>query len=544
MAQHQKAHSFANIPMIGITVFGYFLHFLQTFPSGGLSEPLEQISNHYKIFVATPRQMDRENSNKKPRLQMSEEKQEQFFQPVGEAAEEVSKENDFNDEGIRQTGAQDAEGHPVQEIKSLCMNCHEEGLTRMLLTKIPYFSEVIIMSFECPHCGFKNSELQPAGDIQLKGSKYVLKIENKEDFNRQVVKQETATCKFIELDIEIPPKRGQLTNVEGLLTEMIDDLKADQPARLESSKEIYDKIEEFIKKVQSYLNAEEGTLPLTLELDDPAGNSWIEFIPNEPAHKWSHVEYVRTDEQNVQIGLITQDQLIEIRQKQAAELSNKTRNPTSTGFMSDETDIENFENEVQTFAATCPTCYAPCETHMKVVNIPHFKDVIIMSTVCDQCGYKSNEVKTGGAIPEKGRRISLKVDDPEDLTRDILKSETCGLTIPELHLDLTPGTLGGRFTTIEGLLRQVYDELHSKVFTQTSDSMEKSAKDEWTSFFDRLQDAIDGKIKFTVNMEDPLAGSYIQNVYAPDDDPNMTIEDYERTFDQNESLGLNDIKVD
>jgi zinc finger protein len=488
--------------------------------------------------------MDRETSNKKPRLEMSEEKQEQFFQPVGEAAEEISKENDFNDEGIRQTGAQDAEGHPVQEIKSLCMNCHEEGLTRMLLTKIPYFSEVIIMSFECPHCGFKNSELQPAGEIQLKGSKYVLKIENKEDFNRQVVKQETATCKFVELDIEIPPKRGQLTNVEGLLTEMIDDLKADQPARLESSKEIYDKIEEFIKKVQSYLNAEEGTLPLTLELDDPAGNSWIEFIPNEPAHKWSHVEYVRTDEQNVQIGLITKDQLIEMRQKKAAELSNKTRNPTSTGFMSDETDIENFENEVQTFAATCPTCYAPCETHMKAVNIPHFKDVIIMSTVCDQCGYKSNEVKTGGAIPEKGRRISLRVDDPEDLTRDILKSETCGLTIPELHLDLTPGTLGGRFTTIEGLLRQVYDELHSKVFTQTSDSMEKSSKDEWASFFERLQDAIDGKIKFTVNMEDPLAGSYIQNVYAPDDDPNMTIKDYERTFDQNESLGLNDMKVD
>lgn len=167
-----------------------------------------------------------------------------------------------------------------------------------------------------------------------------------------------------------------------------------------------------------------------------------------------------------------------------------------------------------------------------------------MSTTCDKCGYKSNEVKTGGAIPEKGRRISLKVDDPEDLARDILKSETCGLTVPELHLDLTPGTLGGRFTTIEGLLRQVYDELHSKVFSQTSDSMDAAAKEQWNSFFTKLQDAIDGKIKFTVHMEDPLASSYIQNVYAPDDDPNMTIEDYDRTFEENESLGLNDMKVD
>lgn len=471
------------------------------------------------------------------------QKKEEFFAPVGEAAQEVDNErnDEFNDEGIRQTGAADAEGHPVQEIKSLCVNCHDEGVTRLLLTSIPYFREVIIVSFECEHCGFKNSEIQPASTIQQKGSKYVLKIENKEDFNRQIVKSETASSKFIELDIEIPPKRGQLTNIEGLLSEMIEDLKSDQPERKKIDEATYNKIEEFINKVQSTLNAEEGTLPLTFELDDPAGNSWIEFIPNEASHKWSHVEYIRSDEQNVQIGLITPDQLQEIRIKQAQELADKDRNPSSTGFISDQTDIENFENEVQTFSATCPTCYAPCETHMKVVNIPHFKDVIIMSTVCDKCGYKSNEVKTGGAIPEKGRRITLKVDDAEDLARDILKSETCGLSIPELNLELNPGTLGGRFTTIEGLLTQVYEELHGRVFTQTSDSMDEESKARWTGFFDNLQSAIDGKKNFTVKMEDPLAGSYIQNVYAPDDDPNMTFEDFERTFQQNEDLGLNDM---
>jgi zinc finger protein len=49
---------------------------------------------------------------------------------------------------------------------------------------------------------------------------------------------------------------------------------------------------------------------------------------------------------------------------------------------------------------------------------------------------------------------------------------------------------------------------------------------------------------FTVILDDPLANSYIQNIYAPDPDPNMTIEAYDRTFDQNEELGLNDIKVE
>lgn len=181
---------------------------------------------------------------------------------------------------------------------------------------------------------------------------------------------------------------------------------------------------------------------------------------------------------------------------------------------------------------------------MKAVNIPHFKEVILMSTVCDHCGYKSNEVKTGGAIPDHGKKIVLRVTDPEDLARDILKSETCGLNIPELNLDLTPGTLGGRFTTIEGLLRQVYEELHGRVYSQTSDSMDEEARKRWTTFFARLQDAVDGKIGFTIMMVDPLASSYIQNVYAPDADPNMTVEEFERTHDQNEELGLNDMKTD
>ncbi len=44
-----------------------------------------------------------------------------------------------------------------------------------------------------------------------------------------------------------------------------------------------------------------------------------------------------------------------------------------------------------------------------------------MSTNCDRCGYRDNEVKSGAAISEKGKRITLRVEDREDLSRDILK---------------------------------------------------------------------------------------------------------------------------
>lgn len=45
-----------------------------------------------------------------------------------------------------------------------------------------------------------------------------------------------------------------------------------------------------------------------------------------------------------------------------------------------------------------------------------------MAFKCDQCGYKSNEVKSGGAITEHGLRLTLHVTNEADLKRDVLKS--------------------------------------------------------------------------------------------------------------------------
>lgn len=38
--------------------------------------------------------------------------------------------------------------------------------------------------------------------------------------------------------------------------------------------------------------------------------------------------------------------------------------------------------------------------------------------------------------------------------------------------------------------------------------------------------------------------SIIQNLYAPDEDPEMKVFEYERTFEQNDELGINDIKTE
>jgi zinc finger protein len=53
-----------------------------------------------------------------------------------------------------------------------------------------------------------------------------------------------------------------------------------------------------------------------------------------------------------------------------------------------------------------------------------------------------------------------------------------------------------------------------------------------------------GEQPFTLVLDDALANSYVQNLCAPDPDPNMEIVIYERTWQQNEDLGLNDMKVE
>ncbi len=403
-----------------------------------------------------------------------------------------------------------------------------QGMTRILLTSIPYFREIVIMSFQCEHCGLQNNEIQPAGTIQPKGTHYELRLTELGDFSRQVIKADTAVVKFIELDLEIPAGRGQLTNVEGLLSTVIEDLELGQEARKEQAPEIYPQIAQIIAKGRAMLLGE--SFPFRVYVDDPAGNSFIAPDLKDGVGKWEKREYPRTSEQNEALGLGDSDP------SQAAALANP-------GLTADGNIIPN---EVYDFPATCPGCMHPCITHMKMVDIPHFKQVVLMSTVCEACGYRSNDVKTGGEIPEQGEIITLTVENETDLARDILKSETCALECPELQLQVNPGTLGGRFTTVEGLLTQVRNDLHSQIFEAAGgDSLVSSDKGQWDIFFEGIDAAIKGDKKFTVILTDPFASSFVQAlVEPPTPDPKIQKKNYERTAEEEEELGLSDMKLE
>ena len=99
------------------------------------------------------------------------------------------------------------------------MSCGENGMTRLLLTKIPHYKEIILMSFHCEECGFKNNEIQSGGVIQEKGIRITVTLSNERDLSRQVlylsmggvnqrvaqvVRSDSASVLVPTIDLEIP----------------------------------------------------------------------------------------------------------------------------------------------------------------------------------------------------------------------------------------------------------------------------------------------------------------------------------------------------
>merc|ERR1712183_474567 len=71
--------------------------------------------------------------------------------------------------------------------------------------------------------------------------------------------------------------------------------------------------------------------------------------------------------------------------------------------------------EALKFPTPCPSCQIQTYTTMCVTDIPHFKEVILMNLSCENCGYKSSEIKGGGAIPKLGTTMILNIRQIEDL---------------------------------------------------------------------------------------------------------------------------------
>ena len=209
--------------------------------------------------------------------------------------------------------------------------------------------------------------------------------------------------------------------------------------------------------------------PTPVVVDDPSGNSFFQFVGSTSDSQWNMRGYNRTLEQNITLGLVARPDDMPDQSASGQPLvddSHKLNKPEdfelrrNIGNTVTREDGTVVPDEIFSFPSTCSSCGHPLETLMQQVNIPYFQvsshlpsfrakadlqNIIIMATNCYACGYRDNEIKSGGAVSEKGRKITLKVEDEEDMSRDMLKVSYPTLLPAGSKLTFSPTRLVSRF---------------------------------------------------------------------------------------------------
>jgi zinc finger protein len=459
---------------------------------------------------------------------------------------------------------------------SLCLNCEKTGETRLMLTAVPFFREIVIASFSCDECGWRNTEVQFSGELQPKGCRHTLVVTDKADLDRQCIKSDTASFTVADLQFEIPAKtqRGGITTIEGVLKTAVKNLRADQDSRREIDPETTQRIQEVLSQLTMY--AMGISVPFTIIIDDPAGNSYIQN-PNAPAADANLTieEYMRNAEQNTLCGLNPDHALaaadgLDGVQDEATRMLGASKlaraaaavpknSAMPRGEMEEEEEEVGYEESHQ-FPTPCYACgNQESYTQMCVTTIPHFKEVVIMAFSCEKCGHKNNEIKGGGGIPKQGEIIELRVENEDDFDRDILKSDTSGVTIPELELEMQMGSLGGVYTTLEGLLTKIKQNVYDSNPFMKNAGGDAQRNATVLAFAQKFDDLIAKRIlPFTLRITDPLANSFIDSpklakvheltqsgtAGAAAVDPQLSVTAYDRSADENEDLGIADMNTE
>uniref|UniRef100_A0A1I8GCI3 Zpr1 domain-containing protein n=1 Tax=Macrostomum lignano TaxID=282301 RepID=A0A1I8GCI3_9PLAT len=435
----------------------------------------------------------------------------------------------------------------VTEMQSLCMNCHSQGVTKLLLTRIPYFKEVVVSSFDCPDCGHQSRSTDHAERIQDYGVEFKLRVSKPSDLNRKLVRAPGSEIRLPELDSVFPGSEASVSTVEGALTDVLDNLRsALASAATSAGPDGVDRLAAFINKMQGMIEAENPSF--TLVLRDPSGNSFLEN-PSAPAADpcLTVRRFQRTREEDEALGITPADAEAGTNGNASSVVANGDADgaAAATGSASEEFDRYG---EVLNFQVNCPNCSQPTESRMKLVRVPYFKEVVVMATTCEACGHKDSSVKCGGGIEPQGVRLELAVQEPFDLSRDVLVSDSCMICIPELEFETEQGSLGGKFTTVEGLLLAIRDSLAETNPCLLGDATETPRFGEFLARITALATVVEEpdatQPRFRLILDDPAGNSYVQNLCAPDPDPQLQCQKYDRSEEQNESLGLTDMKTE
>ncbi|WMW22438.1 ZPR1 zinc finger domain-containing protein [Methanolobus mangrovi] len=153
---------------------------------------------------------------------------------------------------------------------------------------------------------------------------------------------------------------------------------------------------------------------------------------------------------------------------------------------------------------SCPLCHEDLVISWQGDDIPYFGEVMYITALC-KCSFRFAD--TIILSQKEPMRYELNVEGLEDLNSRVIRSTSGTIRIPELGIDVEPGSISDSYiTNIEGVL----DRIYKVVITATKWSVDDEEKhSKGLEIQKALEEAMDGKRSLTVIIEDPFGNSAI-----------------------------------
>jgi len=153
----------------------------------------------------------------------------------------------------------------------------------------------------------------------------------------------------------------------------------------------------------------------------------------------------------------------------------------------------------------CPSCGTEIEYLYTTENIPYFSDILIISAICRQCGYKF--VDTQLLKHGEPARHTLAIASQDDLAVRVVRSMSASIEIPELGVRIDPGPkCEGFVSNFEGVLDRIEQVVKGALTWGTDEEKENAAQ-----LLADIARVKAGLLPVTLIVEDPCGNSGIES---------------------------------
>ena len=141
-------------------------------------------------------------------------------------------------------------------------------------------------------------------------------------------------------------------------------------------------------------------------------------------------------------------------------------------------------------------------------EIPYFGEHTQITLICENCGWRHTDF-----IPTEGKKPgfwSLFIDSPEKLSARIVRSSSCTIRIPQLDIEVVPGSSStGFISNVEGVIGRFEQAVNTVIRSEKHSQGDSDNLERATSILDSLSVARLGESSISIELLDPRGSSQI-----------------------------------